>query len=188
MTQRSGERSALARVCPPLHASPPLCSRTEALSASLSRSKGIPWPVRSHAYHARSKPSLASRLLEAGHTPPVTGGGALAGGWLVYIHLRERERKLVKGNYRTGMFAGPAEIKHFGSREEFQGCSWLRGFLNENSKRRTKIGGRKVRGDAKLCLVARGNRAALCPGMFVAAPREIKKLKRGRGFQARVAT
>ena len=36
----------------------------------------------------------------ARHTPRVAGGRALAAGWLLHIHLRERERKIVKGNYR----------------------------------------------------------------------------------------
>jgi hypothetical protein len=65
-----------------------------------------PCPVKMYVSHARSKRAFASRLLQPPgglllspqprHTPRVTGGRALAAGWPVYIHLRDRELKMVE--------------------------------------------------------------------------------------------
>jgi hypothetical protein len=74
--------------------------------------KSFPWPVRSHAYHACSKPSLASGFLQVpgglrspGSRAYATGkGGRGAGGWLARIYPSQRSRvknagrKLVEEN------------------------------------------------------------------------------------------
>jgi hypothetical protein len=83
------------------------------------------------------------------HTPPVAPP-PLAAGWPVYMHLRDRELKIMEENWRT---------------------EWWK-----------KIGERKLP-EEKVSLYHATSKRVLRTGMF-AGPREIKKLKRGKGLSS----